>query len=38
MAHDQHNHAKHGHAGHGHAHLDPASGDKRVSIAIWANC
>lgn len=37
MAHDQHNHAKHGHAGHGHAHLDPASGDKRVSIAIWAN-
>ena len=22
---------------HGHAHLDPASGDRRVSIAIWAN-
>ena len=22
---------------HGHAHIDPASGDKRVSIAIWAN-
>ena len=22
---------------HGHAHLDPASGDKRVAIAIWAN-
>ena len=22
---------------HGHAHLDPASGDRRVAIAIWAN-
>lgn len=22
---------------HGHAHIDPKSGDKRVSIAIWAN-
>jgi len=22
---------------HGHAHIDPASGDRRVSIAIWAN-
>ena len=22
---------------HGHAHLDPASGDRRVSVAIWAN-
>lgn len=22
---------------HGHAHLDPASGDRRVGIAIWAN-
>ena len=22
---------------HGHAHLDPTSGDRRVSIAIWAN-
>lgn len=22
---------------HGHAHMDPASGDRRVSIAIWAN-
>ena len=22
---------------HGHAHIDPESGDKRVSIAIWAN-
>ena len=22
---------------HGHAHIDPASGDKRVAIAIWAN-
>ena len=22
---------------HGHAHLDPKSGDRRVSIAIWAN-
>src|SRR6056297_3460694 len=22
---------------HGHAHVDPASGDRRVSIAIWAN-
>ena len=22
---------------HGHAHIDPDSGDKRVSIAIWAN-
>ncbi|EYD71477.1 cation diffusion facilitator family transporter [Limimaricola hongkongensis] len=22
---------------HGHAHLDPESGDRRVSIAIWAN-
>ena len=21
----------------GHAHIDPASGDRRVSIAIWAN-
>ncbi|GGL61131.1 cation diffusion facilitator family transporter [Wenxinia marina] len=26
-----------GHAGHAHAHLDPSSGDRRVSIAIWAN-
>ncbi|WP_375688405.1 cation diffusion facilitator family transporter [Pseudooceanicola sp. LIPI14-2-Ac024] len=25
------------HDHHGHAHLDPASGDRRVSIAIWAN-
>lgn len=22
---------------HGHAHLDPASGDRRVAVAIWAN-
>ncbi|SFH28619.1 cobalt-zinc-cadmium efflux system protein [Palleronia marisminoris] len=22
---------------HGHAHIDPESGDKRVSVAIWAN-
>ena len=22
---------------HGHAHIDPQSGDRRVSIAIWAN-
>ena len=22
---------------HGHAHMDPASGDRRVSVAIWAN-
>jgi cobalt-zinc-cadmium efflux system protein len=22
---------------HGHAHIDPASGDKRVAVAIWAN-
>ena len=22
---------------HGHAHLDPASGDRRVALAIWAN-
>lgn len=22
---------------HGHAHIDPASGDRRISIAIWAN-
>src|SRR6056297_543282 len=22
---------------HGHAHVDPASGDRRVAIAIWAN-
>ncbi|WP_422074716.1 cation diffusion facilitator family transporter [Tranquillimonas rosea] len=22
---------------HGHAHIDPASGDRRVSVAIWAN-
>ncbi|WOI57979.1 cation diffusion facilitator family transporter [Palleronia sp. LCG004] len=26
----------HGH-GHAHAHLDPASGDRRVAVAIWAN-
>jgi len=26
----------HGQA-HGHMHLDPASGDRRVSLAIWAN-
>lgn len=25
------------HDHHGHIHLDPASGDRRVSIAIWAN-
>lgn len=29
MPHDAH--------GHDHAHLDPASGDRRVAIAIWAN-
>ncbi|MDR9484086.1 MAG: cation diffusion facilitator family transporter [Sediminimonas sp.] len=23
--------------GHGHAHMDPASGDRRVALAIWAN-
>ena len=22
---------------HGHAHIDPSSGDRRVSVAIWAN-
>ncbi|GGO50423.1 cation diffusion facilitator family transporter [Roseovarius pacificus] len=33
MAHDHHG----GHDHHGHAHLDPASGDRRVSLAIWAN-
>ena len=22
---------------HGHTHIDPESGDRRVSIAIWAN-
>lgn len=27
----------HDHHGHAHAHLDPESGDRRVSIAIWAN-
>ncbi|MGR3372679.1 cation diffusion facilitator family transporter [Pseudooceanicola sp.] len=25
------------HDHHGHAHLDPASGDRRVAVAIWAN-
>ena len=34
MAHD-HTQQKAGH--HGHAHLDPDSGDRRVSLAIWAN-
>lgn len=34
MPHDHGHH--HGHD-HGHAHLDPASGDRRVAIAIWAN-
>jgi cobalt-zinc-cadmium efflux system protein len=34
MAHD-HNHHEAGH--HGHVHLDPDSGDRRVSLAIWAN-
>ncbi|MFP1631048.1 cation diffusion facilitator family transporter [Zhengella sp. ZM62] len=30
-------HHEHGHGHHGHAHLDPASGDRRVLVAIWAN-
>ena len=34
-AHDHGGHGGHGHAG--HVHLDPASGDRRVAIAIWAN-
>ena len=33
MPHDHHGHDH----GHGHAHLDPASGDRRVSVAIRAN-
>lgn len=34
MAHDHSR--QHGH-NHGHTHLDPDSGDRRVSLAIWAN-
>lgn len=41
MPHDlDHGHDQgHGHTrgGHAHAHLDPASGDRRVAVAIWAN-
>lgn len=40
MDHGHHHEGGHGHRGHGHhghAHLDPASGDRRVLLAIWAN-